>query len=73
MSKFWKHTSFWDKVIKSLALFGPSGGVVAGKYLDDPFWMGAGVVSALIAGGLAIWMVDKDNNGIVDIFEKKKK
>lgn len=73
MSKFWKYTTFWDKVIKSLALFGPGGGVVAGKYLDDPFWIGVGIVSALVAGWLAIWMVDKDNNGIVDIFEKKKK
>lgn len=73
MSKFWKYTTFWERVIKSLALLGPTGGVIAGKYLEDPFWVGAGVISALIAGWLAIWMTDKDNDGIVDLFQKKKK
>lgn len=72
MSKFWTKTLFWDRVTKTLALFGPSGGVIVGKYTDDPFWVGVGIVSLLLAGVISIWLTDKDNNGIVDLFEKDK-
>lgn len=73
MSKFWKYSAFWDKVIKTLALFGPTGGVIAGKYAEDPFWIGVGLTSLLLSAVLSIWLVDKDNNGLVDMFEKKKR
>lgn len=71
MRTFWKRTVFWDRVTKSLALFGPSGGVVVGKYTEDPFWTGVGIACLLLAGIISIWLTDKDNNGIIDLFEDK--
>jgi hypothetical protein len=68
--KFWRKTFFWDMVIKILALFGPTGGVVTGKYLDDPIWTGIGLFCLAAGGILAIIFVDKDKNGVVDIFEE---
>ena len=35
MNNFYKRTVFWSNVTKTLALLGPSGGVVVGKYTDD--------------------------------------
>lgn len=67
--KFWKKTIFWSNVTKTLALFGPTGGVIAGKYTDDPFRLTVGMVCVGLAAAIAIWMADKDNNGIVDLFE----
>ena len=73
MRTFYKRTIFWANVTKTLALLGPSGGVVVGKYTDDPFWVGVGIASLLLAGVISIWLTDKDNNGIIDLFEDKDK
>lgn len=70
--KFWIKTSFWNYLRNILALFGPTGGVVTGKYLEDPFWTGVGLVCLAVSGAIAILMADKNNNNIVDIFEKDK-
>lgn len=72
MSTFWKKTSFWDMVIKTLALFGPGGGVAIGTYVQDRFWVGMGVACLAVSAVLSIWFVDKDNNGTVDLFQRKR-
>lgn len=67
--KFWKKTSTWENIKKSIAIFAAPG--VVGLHE-----MGASDKLMIIAGGLsfigavlAIWIVDQDKNGIVDIFE----
>lgn len=67
--KFWIRTSFWDKVIKTLALFGAPTVGGLGYFRADDCWIITSGIFALAAAGLAIWMVDKDKNGVVDIFE----
>jgi hypothetical protein len=67
--KFWKRTIFWNNLIRILALLGPTGGFITGKLAEDPFWITLGLICALVSAALAILMVDKDNNGKVDIFE----
>lgn len=70
--KFWKYTSFWNYVIKTLALLGTPGGIAIAQWQNDPTWLTVTGISAFLSAALGIWIVDKDNNGIVDIFEKKK-
>lgn len=71
MSKFWIKTSFWDKVIRSFALLG--GGTTAGlsHFGAGDFWVLAAGAFSILGALTALWMVDHDKNGIVDIFEDK--
>lgn len=71
MRNFWKKTNFWDKVRNSLAIFGTPGGAIAAYVDANPFWLAVSVVSAIAIGLIAVWMVDNDKNGFVDIFEDK--
>lgn len=73
MSKFWKYTTFWDKVIKSLALFGTPVGISAGYFQANPTYLFIGGICAFVSAALAIWMVDENNDGLVDIFQDKNK
>lgn len=73
MSRFWKYTTFWQNVKNTLALFGTPGGIVIAQWQDDPLWLILTGACAFLSGAISIWFVDKDNNGYVDIFEKKKK
>lgn len=67
--KFWKKVIFWDRFRNTLALLGAPGGAVAGYVQTDPVWLTVGAVCGFVAAAIAIWMVDKNNNGVVDIFE----
>lgn len=71
--KFWKYSSFWNMTIKTLALLGTPGGIAIAQWQDDPMWLTITGLCAFLSAALGIWMVDKNNNGLVDIFEKKNK
>lgn len=67
--KFWKSTQFWENVKKTIAVFAAPGVVGLHEFGASDGWL-------MIAGGfsflgaiLAIWAVDNDKNGIVDLFE----
>ena len=70
MSKFWRKTIFWQRLRDSLAIFGMPSGALAAYMKANPFWLLLSVVSGILIALIAIWMADKDNNGIVDIFEE---
>lgn len=68
-NKFWKRTAFWENVKKSIAVFGAPGVIGLHEMGASDKWM-------IVAGGfsfagaiLAIWAVDHDKNGIIDLFE----
>lgn len=68
-SKFWKKTVFWENVKKTIAVFAAPGVVGLHEMGAADHWM-------IIAGGfsfvgavLAIWAVDNDKDGIVDLFQ----
>jgi hypothetical protein len=71
MKNYFKRTSFWQKVRDSLAVFGVPSGALAAIVGTDPLWLTISAISAALVALIAIWLVDKDGNGIVDIFEDK--
>jgi len=71
--KFWIKTSFWDRVIKTLALFGTPAGMGAGYLQANPTYLIIGGVCAMLSAALAIWFTDADKNGIIDLFEDEEK
>lgn len=69
MSKFWIKTAFWENVKKTIAVFAAPGVVGLHEMGASDNWM-------IVAGGfsclgavLAIWAVDNDKDGIVDLFQ----
>lgn len=67
--KFWKKTLFWEQVKKTIAVFAAPGVVGLHEMGAADHWM-------LVAGGfsfmgavLAIWAVDSDKDGTVDLFQ----
>lgn len=69
MSKFWHKTIFWENVKKTIAVFAAPG-VVGLHELEAArglIWA-AGTLS-LVGAVLAIWAVDTDKDGIVDLFQ----
>lgn len=69
MSKFWKKTIFWENMKRTIAVFAAPG-VVGLHELDAArgLILAAGALS-MIGAVLAIWAVDNNKDGIVDIFE----
>lgn len=67
--KFYKKTLFWESVKKTIAIFGAPGVLGLHEFGAADSWL-------MIAGGfsffgaiLAIWCVDNDKDGIVDLFQ----
>jgi hypothetical protein len=69
MSKFWQKTLFWENVKKTIAVFAAPG-VVGLHELEasDGVMFLAGAL-AFLGAVLAIWAVDNDKDGIVDLFQ----
>lgn len=64
-----KKTIFWENVKRSLAILsGPTVYSLHELQVDDTYMLIAGAVTMFTAI-LAIWMVDNDKNGIIDLFE----
>lgn len=69
--KFWQQFSFWLKLKATFATFGVGGEIAlfVGESHEKYKWLvgGATVLSILITN----FIEDKNNDGIVDIFQKK--
>lgn len=65
-----KTVSFWTKLNHSIQLFGTGSQLALVAAQASPVWNyvtgGATVVAALVT----IWMEDRNNDGVVDVFEK---
>lgn len=73
MSKFWKKTLFWSVIRDLLASFGMPTGMALAYINTNPKLLLISGICGAVAGLLAKYFVDKDNNGVIDFFEKKKK
>lgn len=67
--KFWKKTVFWENVKKTIAVFAAPGVVGLHKLNVSDTWMFAAGAFSLLGAVLAIWAVDNDKDGTVDIFQ----
>jgi hypothetical protein len=68
-NKFWKKTLFWENVKKTIAVFGAPGVFGLHELGAADKWMAAAVAFSLFGAVLAIWAVDNDKDGIVDLFQ----
>lgn len=68
---FYKKTSFWENIKKTIAVFAAPGVVGMHELNVDDGWLFAAGGLSLFGAVLAIWATDHDKNGIVDIFEDK--
>lgn len=71
--KFWKSMSFWSKAKIILIGLGIGGEITL--FMSD-LWHGWKIVAGaatLLAYFITHMIEDKDNNGLADLFEKKKK
>lgn len=66
---FYAKTVFWENIKKTLAVF--SGPAVFSLHTIgvDEGWMLAGGIIAGITAVLAIWLVDNNNDGVIDLFQ----
>lgn len=67
--KFYKKTNFWENVKKTIAVFAAPGVVGLHELGAADHWMLVAGFFSFFGAVLAIWCVDNDKNGIVDIFE----
>lgn len=67
--KFWKRTVFWENVKKTIAIFAAPG--VVGLHqmgaADIYLWIASGF--SIVGAVLAIWAVDTNKDGVVDLFQ----
>lgn len=68
--KYYHKTSFWGKVRDSFALFGTiTTGTLA--IVQIPYgWIIFSSGMTFLGSLIAIWMVDSDNDGIVDLYDE---
>ncbi len=72
MAKWFKQFSFWSKLKAIIALFG-AGGELTVVLTSAPGWLHAVVIPATILSLMLAQLIeDKNNNGIVDLFESTK-
>lgn len=69
MSNFFIKTKFWQALRNSLAVV--TGPVTVGIHEmgGADIWVMISGFSGMLGAILSIWMVDHDNNGVVDLFE----
>lgn len=76
---YWKRTEFWGKFRDTFALLGSfaqlvmNGGNQTGITDISPKWILFSAVMTIVGTAIGIWMTDKNNDGIVDMFEPEKK
>ena len=68
-NKFWRKTSFWENIKKTIAVFAAPGVVGLHELNVADIWMVVAAGFSFFGAVLAIWAVDTDKNGIVDLFE----
>jgi hypothetical protein len=70
LSRWYASMAFWTKIKYTVGLVG-GGGTVTLVLTNTPEWMSWVVGGATFIGGaISVWMEDKNNDGIVDAFEK---
>lgn len=78
MGGYWRRTEFWAKFRDSFAVLGSFAQIImnagneSGITDIDPIWIMFSAVMTIAGTLTGIWMTDKNNDGIVDMFEKKK-
>lgn len=70
---FWARTLFWEKVRGTIAMFAAPATASIHMAGGSNFWVGFSGAMGFAGAVLAIWMVDHDKNGIVDLFEDQCK
>lgn len=73
IQKWWVRMTFWDKVEKSFAIVGSLTVTELGIQEADPKWFIFIGIIGLLVKLLQIWFEDKNNNGIIDLFEDEIK
>jgi hypothetical protein len=67
--KFWEKVVFWDNVKKTIAVFAAPGVFALHKLGAADGWMMFASACTAVGAVLAIWAVDSDKNGRVDLFD----
>lgn len=67
---YFKTVSFWNKMNHSVQLFGTGSQVALVAAEASHIWNYIAAGATTIAMLFTIWMDDKNNDGIVDVFEK---
>lgn len=65
-----KTVSFWNKMNHSVQLFGTGSQVALVAAEASHIWNYIAAGATTVAMLFTIWMEDKDDNGLVDVFEK---
>jgi len=71
VNQWWKLTGFWNKIRALLGIFGPGTELFLIAQGAAPKLQIALCILGGLGYGIAIIMEDKDDNGVVDIFEDK--
>ncbi len=69
MTQIIKKTKFWAMVRNTLAVITGPTTVGLHEFGSADHWVMIAGFSGMLGAILAIWMVDHDNDGIVDIFQ----
>lgn len=73
MSKWWKKMYFWTKLRATIASVGIGSEITLFMIDSNPTWKIVAVVSTIVGILITTWIEDKDNDGVVDIFQTKKR
>ena len=71
VTTWWKASSFWNKIRALLGIFGPGTELALIATHTNPNFQIALCILGGLGYGISIIMEDKDNDGVVDIFEDK--
>lgn len=67
--KFWTRTIFWENIKKTIAVFAAPSVVGLHEFGAADHWMIIAGSFSFLGAVLAIWMVDNDKDGKVDLFQ----
>lgn len=70
--KIYHKTSFWTNVRNSFVMLTGPTTVGLHEFGAADGWIMASGIIGMLGGLLGIWLVDHDNNGVVDLFEEPK-
>lgn len=70
---YFKTVSFWTKLNHSVQIFGTGSQVTLVAAEASPIWNYIAAGATVMTMLFAIWMEDRDNDGLVDIFQEKEK
>lgn len=71
MSKIWQSVNFWLKIKATIASIGVGGEITMIATEQSAAWHYATIVATIMGILITNFVEDKDNDGIVDLFENK--